>query len=281
MKLLKKNHDNVLQAFALPQMNKYFPAEDINISKNFKISDFGYKVKLTLISIIKKISTQLNRFLESQNNDQLNLTSAQAMNLSTIFQDLRIPLTRLKLRNELAAEHIQSQINKDIDHIETLISQLSNVLKHKNEPFIVFDISKLVQSCCSEWSSLGNNLEVELSNEPIYFLGQKFALKRVIDNLIDNAFKFSSQTWVKVHSTDTHILITVEDNGIGIIPEEIEFIMQPYFQGTNNTKHTGSGLGLYYVHEVISKHHGMISMQNTPTKGAKVTIKLPNTESFK
>jgi len=72
-----------------------------------------------------------------------------------------------------------------------------------------------------------------------------------------------------------YLLLTVADNGIGITPEHLERIFDPYF----STKQTGSGLGLATVYSIIKKHGGHVSAASQPGKGTIFTLYLPASEA--
>jgi PAS domain S-box-containing protein len=69
---------------------------------------------------------------------------------------------------------------------------------------------------------------------------------------------------------DTHILIDVADNGVGMTRTDLDHLFEPFF----STKLSGTGLGLWVTHNIITNHHGSISVQSRPGEGATFTLKL-------
>ena len=82
---------------------------------------------------------------------------------------------------------------------------------------------------------------------------------------------------VSVRVKGAGILITVSDNGIGLPPEAIESIFEPFGRAHNAQQHQlpGMGLGLYISKEIISRHNGRIWAQSAPGRGSTFSISLP------
>ena len=108
----------------------------------------------------------------------------------------------------------------------------------------------------------------------------KIHLSNVIYNLIDNGLKYSSastpQIVLKIEKQQEQITMQISDNGIGIPKEYRDRIFDKFFRvptgNLHNTK--GYGLGLHYVANIISLHHGSIQLVDQE-KGACFLIKLP------
>jgi signal transduction histidine kinase len=109
--------------------------------------------------------------------------------------------------------------------------------------------------------------------------GNESLLKVLFFNLLDNAFKFSKDNTAHV-SIDffTHnIQIQVSDNGIGIFPEELNKIFEPFYRGMNVEKTRGHGLGLSICKKIVLLHKGHISVASVPEQGTTFTVTLPHT----
>jgi signal transduction histidine kinase len=105
----------------------------------------------------------------------------------------------------------------------------------------------------------------------------RLALLQVLDNLIDNAIKYSDASRVLGISADAaagHVTISVADAGVGIPPDEINRVCEKFFRG-RNTKVGGSGLGLAIAARIIEAHRGSLRIQSTPGKGTRVDLTLP------
>ncbi|GAK49903.1 two-component hybrid sensor and regulator [Candidatus Moduliflexus flocculans] len=106
-------------------------------------------------------------------------------------------------------------------------------------------------------------------------------LKQIFVNLLSNAVKFTpegGQVGLDVRSEHDHqVHFTVWDTGIGISPEDIQRLFQPFVQldGTFTRRHPGTGLGLSLVSRMVEMHGGHISVTSTVGKGSRFTVSLP------
>lgn len=103
-------------------------------------------------------------------------------------------------------------------------------------------------------------------------------LELAIGNILYNAIHFSpkgSPVNLSLEHHDDEVHIITEDQGIGIPPEQLGRISEPFFQATNNTMEDGVGLGLYLAREVVHRHGGRMDITSELGKGTVVTIALP------
>ncbi|MGA3015318.1 MAG: ATP-binding protein, partial [Bacteroidales bacterium] len=114
-------------------------------------------------------------------------------------------------------------------------------------------------------------------------IGDKVHLTNLVYNLLDNANKYSPKKpviIVRTENTSNGILLTIEDNGIGISKGEQKKIFDKLYRvPTGNIQDVrGFGLGLSYVKAIVEEHHGRISVESEIDKGTKFKIFLPFTE---
>lgn len=111
--------------------------------------------------------------------------------------------------------------------------------------------------------------------------GDSERLQQVMWNMISNAIKFTpkgGRVQVVLQRADSHVEITVSDNGIGIEPGFLPHVFEPFQQGTTGPmrRHTGLGLGLSIVRHIVELHGGEIIAQSDGLgKGSRFTIKFP------
>lgn len=108
-------------------------------------------------------------------------------------------------------------------------------------------------------------------------IGDYDKLLQVFTNLLENAVKFSdndSVVKIEAKKRDTYIMITVSDQGIGIVNAELPRIFDKYYKGEHHTRE-GMGIGLFIVKDIIVRHKGIIKVQTKLNKGTKVEVKLP------
>lgn len=103
-------------------------------------------------------------------------------------------------------------------------------------------------------------------------------LRRVFANLLDNAIKFSGVTGavvIRARETDREIVVSVEDQGIGIEPEDLPFIFDIFHRGSATGGREGHGLGLATVKAIVESHGGRILVTSEPDSGSTFTVFLP------
>ncbi len=110
------------------------------------------------------------------------------------------------------------------------------------------------------------------------------AISRVIQNLIQNAIKYSGESRrliIRTFKTSakhgTEVLLAVEDEGMGISSEDLPHVFEPFYRGgTSESTHIhGTGLGLFIVRETLASMGGSVNVVSTPGKGSTFTIHLP------
>ena len=106
-------------------------------------------------------------------------------------------------------------------------------------------------------------------------------IQQVIINLLSNAIKFSNEeigsVSVYTYQNENNIEISIEDNGKGILIDELGSIFNKFYQSKNQTilKPVGSGLGLAISKQIVESHNGKIWAENIKPTGARVTFILP------
>lgn len=114
-------------------------------------------------------------------------------------------------------------------------------------------------------------------------LGDRNRLLQVLKNLLGNAIKFTDNgsITIKAEKEDKHILISVEDTGIGISPDELKKIFTKFYQAYtgDDRKNEGTGLGLFICKEIVGKHNGEIWAESKLGKGSNFLIKLPHLQN--
>lgn len=120
-------------------------------------------------------------------------------------------------------------------------------------------------------------LIVELPEQDVFLMAQPEKLNILFENLIYNALKATpcnGSITISAWTKDNRIHMTVEDTGCGIPKEELPFVFRRFYVGAKN-KETGTGLGLYIVHGIVSELGGTIEVESTVGKGTKFRMEFP------
>lgn len=124
------------------------------------------------------------------------------------------------------------------------------------------------------------NLAVMVETPPLPLTADPRRLKQVVINLLSNAIKFTDaggRILVSAEADGDHARLMVRDTGVGIAPEMIEKLCQPFEQVESATRRSngGSGLGLAISRSLVEMHGGRLEIASTPGKGTTVTVILP------
>ncbi|MBF0845214.1 ATP-binding protein, partial [Streptococcus danieliae] len=109
--------------------------------------------------------------------------------------------------------------------------------------------------------------------------GQAIQLQRLLDNLLSNARKFTSD-WIHIQleTQADQASLSISDNGPGIPADQVDRIWEKFYQiaqDRNKNHGQGIGLGLSLVREIVHQHHGQIQVQSQPNQGSRFTVTLP------
>ena len=219
--------------------------------------------------------------------------------MQTIVHDLRNPLIGLVLGCDSLksldlpdrAQKRVNQIGKTIEQMRSLVDDILTIGRIEANKLILnrtkFDITELAKSAIADFETLATSNQIQLlgefTTEPAYISGDMHLIRRVLDNLIDNAIKFSPQQSSIIlrikclpKNPDRQDLIKIEviDCGIGISAEQKQVIFEKYEVGNIVMGISQIGLGLSFCKMMIESHHGAISVTNNQPKGSIFTILL-------
>ena len=240
--------------------------------------------------------------LERLNEELVAANRAKDVFLATLSHELRTPLTPVLgwvnlLRSSGGAAADESLLRQGLDAIERnarlqarLVDDLLDVsrivsgkLRLEREPT---DLRRVVEAAAEtvrpEAEARRIALEVERGGGPLVVQGSPVRLQQVASNLLTNAVKFTPaggrvRASVSRHG-DGHARLTVEDTGIGIAPEFLPHVFDPFRQADSSTtrQHGGLGLGLAIVRALTELHGGRVAVESEGRdKGARFTVTIP------
>jgi signal transduction histidine kinase len=212
--------------------------------------------------------------------------------------ELRTPLavTRIAVESVLDVEVIESETRTNLEIAQRQVRHLSCLaedllwlsrLEAKQLPLRLQPccLNDLVGDLEEELAPLAiaNSIDLRLeirSNQPIYVVGDSDRLYRAIANLIDNAIQYTPADGVVtigLDYSDRHAIVTVQDNGIGIAPEDLPHIFDRFYrvQADRSRNTGGTGLGLAIVQAIVQAHHGNIQVDSQLDLGSRFTVNLP------
>lgn len=122
-----------------------------------------------------------------------------------------------------------------------------------------------------------NYKQTDLNSTDFECFGHQFWMEIAIDNLIENALKFSNFNKIEIDliNSETIVVAEIKDKGIGISEEELQQVTKAFYRGNNSYQTAGNGLGLSLVHRIIEIQNGSLNINSTKGKGTNVRIELP------
>jgi two-component system, OmpR family, phosphate regulon sensor histidine kinase PhoR len=257
--------------------------------------NYLFAEKFAEAEILAKQLEQMN-----QNLDKKVLEGVQALEeqqkqrrsfMMNIFHDLRTPLFVIqglaqKIANqpELLNEELPI-IKERLDFTKHLVEDLFLMAKLEDKQVILetervplTELLKNVISACSiEAESKGIYIKTELKVDCITW-GDEYRLKQAFQNLLLNAIYYTKpggKVYVSLAKQRNTAIISFEDTGIGIAPQDIDKIFDRYYRVSSKEKHQSTGLGLSIANEIIHQHQGSIDVESKVAFGTNFTVHLP------
>ena len=209
---------------------------------------------------LKTPLTSINMFAEAMNMNKDNLDEKQKKYTTIIVKE---------------SEKLKRMINNILEFAKKENNKLSYKLKRSS-------LTDIVNATLNEMNYFLeiNKIDVQKNiSKNIYANVHAEGIKQALSNLISNAIKYSSDTKkmnVQLFKKEDKIFIEVEDFGIGIPKDELEFIFEKFYRVhlNENENASGTGLGLTVSKDIIEEQHGKLIVESTLGKGSKFTIVL-------
>ncbi len=206
--------------------------------------------------------------------------------------ELHTPLTTLRVNLDLVAEDDQNRpeyltaAQIQLLRLQSLVDSLLDLSRIEAGKLnkMPLSLSQLVRECADKYATRAGHAEIsfnsELSPEAIDICGDEVQIQRALDNLLDNALKFTptgGSITLQLKANDQHACITVKDTGIGIPPEDLPHVFRRFHRGRNAAAYPGSGLGLAIAKAIIDRHGGDLKIESD-LHGTSATILLPRSD---
>lgn len=216
--------------------------------------------------------------------------------LATVSHELRTPLTAILGYSELALDSLDDDPgNRDLrSHLEAVLRNGDSLLASitlllnagervcRAEKSLV-DLTALVSAACAGLTAEFADAELDVSTDlesDIIVQADAHLLRLALDNVLTNAIKFThagGSILVRLEANEVNVLISVEDSGVGMTPDEQRQALNRFFRARNARENAirGLGLGLALTRTAISAHEGAVRISSTPGSGTTVTLMLP------
>jgi len=248
------------------------------------------------------ISTVIRDLTFLRQNEK-NLTRISLMQqredfMAMLTHDLKNPLIGSNRILELMAEgalgsvspdqfRVLGQLRASNKSLLLMINNLIDTYKYERDLSAITraptDMRELIATCVTEMTAIADsrsiNLSMELPARMELVDADAIAFRRVVQNLLDNALKFTpngGEVLVRLSVDDEKIRLDVIDTGPGISPKDRKLLFQRFWRGSAEKLYApGTGLGLYLCKQVVDAHAGRIFCTSNDSKGSIFSVEIP------
>ena len=256
-----------------------------------------------ILSIIRDITERKRLEAKLLERQMLNVQLQKEQEISQMRADLlvkinhqfRTPLAIINTYSSLMERHFDRlSPERRGDYLQNIRNNVHRVSEMLDDLYVIYqtqngsnqlrealNLSVLIEGVITQVnSSIGGDHLIMLHLSPALptFYGHERLMWHTLNNLIVNAVRYSpagSQVTVTVRHVDHTIVLSVADEGMGIAPDDIPHLFEPFFRGNNAMQHFGTGLGLSVVNEAVRAHEGQVFVESILLKGTTITIQLP------
>jgi signal transduction histidine kinase len=199
--------------------------------------------------------------------------------LAAISHDLQTPITRMKLRAEMADDSPErDKLMNDLAEIERLVHEgiaYARSAHGKSEPPLRMDLSSLLESLVFDYQDSAQAVTLPHALPRVAVLTRVHALRRILTNLIDNALKFGGAAELTLDVLpDGQVAVRVCDCGPGIPEDQLLAVFQPFFrlEQSRNRGTGGTGLGLAIAQQLAASLDGSLVLRNRAQGGLEAEL---------
>jgi len=233
---------------------------------------------------------EANRSFNQMVEDLQQLEKDRAIILAGISHDLRTPLARMQLEVEMAPLSDEARIGmqSDIAQMDAIIGQFLDFARPtESATFVPLNLSELLEDCAHAAARLPD-VRTAMDIEPdVLVMGNTTDLRRVINNIIENARRYGKTPGADVTEIDLalHVKMTghgrravveITDHGTGVPDDQIQQLLRPFTRlDSARGQANGAGLGLAIVERVITRHNAELAVRNRDGGGLVLQFALP------
>jgi two-component system, sensor histidine kinase and response regulator len=260
--------------------------------------DYILKKELNEYSLSRAIRYAIERKSTEENSKRLAVLEQREEFMATLTHDLKNPLIGANYVLGMMADQVLGVVTEEQadllqqvrDSNKLLLSMIQNLIevyKFEKDGSAVYleniNLRDIISTCLLDIAPIARNRDINLeTNFPEQIREVRAdanAIHRVVQNLLDNALKFTptgGRIAISISPTNGHVKMDIKDSGPGISPEEQTLLFQRFSQGKIGRKFTpGTGLGLYLCKQIIDAHGGTINCTSTEGSGTTFEVILP------
>ncbi len=200
--------------------------------------------------------------------------------IGAIAHDLRTPLARIAFRIEAAPEPVRDKVQEDIEQMRAMIAATIGFVRGSTRTAEIGPVSldHLLARLAEAEQEIGRPVRLA-TVEPASVSGDRLALERLLQNLIDNGIAYGGSVELSLQRDGSDALVTVADRGPGLPADRIATVFEPFVRGdpSRNRDTGGIGLGLTIARNIAQEHGGSLVLHNRDGGGLEAICRLPTT----
>lgn len=225
----------------------------------------------------REVRHAIRAFNRMQERLHKHITDRSQM-LAAVSHDLRTPITALRLRAEyIDDEEMREKTLATLTEMEAMLAATLSFARDEaaDEQTRSTDLAALVQSVVDDHADLGGEVSYH-GPEKLVMDCRPVALRRAINNVIENGLKYGQRARVSVLESKDEITIQVDDQGPGIPQERMKDVLEPFvrLESSRSRDTGGTGLGLSLARSVMLAHGGEIRLMNRTEGGLRCELRL-------
>ena len=240
------------------------------------------KIPLDSVTEFRELSEAFNEMADNL----AQISKERNFLLASVSHDIRTPLTRIRLASEMLppnSSSLKESLEEDVMEINDILNQFLDFARgFQDEPRVPVNLGKLLKEIQMKHKRMDQNFILKKKNirtdipKKLFIDLRPLAFQRCLDNLINNAFFYSTgRVTLEASLLEESITISIIDNGPGIPEEQKSKLLKP-FERVDEARGNkgGSGLGLTIADRIVKAHDGKLELINRSEGGldAKITI---------
>lgn len=239
-------------------------------------------------------NSKYKKMLQKTSDEAFRLANVRKQFLANMSHEIRTPLNSINgFTNLLGQSKLSEEQQEYVQIIQSsnqhLLAVVNDVLDYSklemdkmkiyNKPF---DVRQLMKELNGMFEKQAQEKNIQLTFENLldhpYWSADVYRLKQILINIIGNAIKFTNEGLVNVKfEGQKGLLISVQDSGVGMHPEEIDHVFNAFEQASSNKEanYEGTGLGLAISKKIIDAYNGTVEIKSEKGKGTMIQFYLP------
>jgi len=278
------------------------PFRDMNdMARSIAEGDLTKRVAIKTNNELEELADSFNLMADELEHKIYNLKKMDKIRtdfVANVSHELKTPLTSIQgfietledgaINDKKNAKKFLGIIRKHTERLNNIVNDLLTLteIEHSEEKVeqTKFDIRYLLDEVISEFNNVlslkKQTLNIDYKGGDFFLRGDREKIEQVLINLIDNAVKYTGtqgQIKVSIFDVGANLVITIEDNGIGISKEHLDRVFERFYRvdKARSREAGGTGLGLAIVKHIIKLQKGDIQIASEVGKGTKVTMIFP------